>query len=570
MIVLGLNHGELNSSAAIYKDGVIVAGCSEERFNRKKKSKDFPIQAVKYCLNELGISIQDCDYIAQSWNPYANLIKFNPFISGSRIRREDYLYSVPDHLSTLLEEKKPSDWSVTHFKDNYLPPVYFVQHHRTHAANSFFLSSFDEAAILTSDYKGEFESSTMCFGRGNNIELLDSMNLPHSLGMLYSTFTELLGYRVDSDEWKVMALSAFDVDYQDEYEKIKSLITFLDNGFIEMDQTYFKGAVVDQPNLYTDKLKNLLGGRIGIKGEDADLWHKKIACAMQHVAEDIAVHMLTNLYKRTNCKNLVLGGGFFMNSVFNGKIKDLTPFENIFVPYAPTDAGNSIGAALYVAHQIHDEKRKFQYNPSQIGPSVKEEDIKTSLHRRKIGYKKIENREEFIAKLLADGEIIAVCHGKMEFGERALGNRSILADPRKVEIKDKINAIIKYRESYRPFAPVTLQSEVSTYFDVEDSFTSHYMERVVMMKKEYREQLQAVVHVDGSGRVQTVSESTNSEFANIIKSFKKFTGLPFVLNTSFNVNGEPVVCTPDDALNTFYNSGLEHLIIGNYYISKTK
>ncbi|MCC5943280.1 MAG: hypothetical protein JJU37_17180 [Balneolaceae bacterium] len=568
MIILGLNHGEINSSAALYKDGKIVAGSAEERFNRIKKSKSFPINAAKYCFDEFNISLKDCNYVAQAWNPYATLNKFNPLISGFRARREDYFYSVPDNLMNLAEKREPKDWAVTNFQEDYLPPLYYVQHHRAHAANAFYLSPFEEAAILTADFKGEFETATMMKGTGTKLELLDTMSLPHSLGMLYSTFTELLGYRVDSDEWKVMALSAFDVDFEEEYQKISSTIHLLENGFFEMDQSYYKGAILDQPNLYTEKLKNLLGGRVGVKGETADIWHKKIACAMQKVAEDIAVHMLCNLFERTGCKNLALSGGFFMNSVFNGKIKELTPFKNIFIPYAPTDAGNSIGAALYVAHHIHGEKRKFDFNSSHIGPAVDSEEIKKTLERRKIAYTFHEEKEKKIAKLLAAGNIVAVCNGKMEFGERALGNRSILGDPRKVEIKDKINAIIKYRESYRPFAPVTIQSAVSKYFEVESDFTSHYMEQVVMMKPEYHDKLEAVVHIDGSGRVQTVSEDTHPSFCKIINEFESLTELPFVLNTSFNINGEPIVANTDDALNTFYNSGLEHLFIGNYYISK--
>ena len=568
MIILGLNHGEINSSAAIIKEGEVIAGSSEERYTRLKKTKAFPINSVKYCLNELDIKITDCDFIAQAWNPYASLTKYNPQISGYRNKREDYFYSIPDHLFNLLDNRKPKDWSVIHFEDNMLPPIYYVQHHRAHAANSFYLSPYENAAVLIVDWRGEFETSTMYAGKGNKLELLSSQEMPHSLGLLYATYTELLGYRPDSDEWKVMALSAFDIDYKNEYEKIKSTVQLLDNGFFEMDQAYYKGALSDQPNLYTQKLVELLGGRIGVKGEVADDWHKKITCAIQQISEDIALHMLDKLYKKTQSENLVLGGGFFMNSVFNGKIKALTPFKNIFIPYAPTDAGNSIGAALYVAHHIRDDERKIQSNSSHIGYSPKNEDIKRALKRRHLNYTEVDDREKAIAKLLSQGEIVAVCNGKMEFGERALGNRSILGDPRKLEVKEKINTIIKYRENYRPFAPVTLQSEVSKYFEVEQSFTANYMEKVVKMREKYRDQLEAVVHVDGSGRVQTINHETNPEFSKIIEEFRILTGLPFVLNTSFNINGEPIVLSPDDALNTFFNSGLEHLYLGNFYISK--
>ncbi|MBL4652853.1 MAG: hypothetical protein JKY53_08305, partial [Flavobacteriales bacterium] len=242
MIILGLNHGEYNSSAAIVKDGKLVAGSCEERYNRQKKTKEFPKESVKYCLDSLEIKLNDCDFIAQGWNPHASLVKFNPFISNFRSKREDYFYSIPDHLIGLKENRKAPLWSVSHFEGDSLPPIYYVQHHLSHAANAFYLSPYEEAAILTLDWRGQFESGGMYFGKGNKIEVIDNMEIPHSIGMLYAAFTELLGYRPNSDEWKVMALSAFDVDFKKEYDVIRSTIKLLDNGFFEMDQDYYKGA----------------------------------------------------------------------------------------------------------------------------------------------------------------------------------------------------------------------------------------------------------------------------------------------------------------------------------------
>mgnify|MGYP000088311874 FL=1 len=567
MYILGLNHGEINSSAALYHNGKIIAAAPEERFNRIKRSKSFPKQSVQFCLDFAGIKLKDVDYIVQAWYPGAGWIKYNPMLSGNRIKREDYFYTVPDNLFNLTD-RTDQDWIMMSLDNDGLPPIYYIKHHRTHAANAFYLSPFEEAAILTCDFRGEFETTTMGFGKGNEIKTLEKMFIPHSLGVLYSSFTELLGYQVDGDEWKVMALSAFDVDCSFHLEKIKSTFKLLDNGLLELDLNYYKAAILDQPNLYTEKLVKLLGGRVGIAGEEPDHWHYSIARAMQKVFEEIAIHMLLNLYERTKLKNVVLGGGSFMNSVFNGKVIENTPFENVYISHSPSDVGNSIGAALYVAHNLKNEDRNTTFNSSYLGPSFSDEEVKKTLERRKIVYEKIEDIPKTVADILSRGEIIARFNGRMEFGERALGNRSILADPRAKNIKDKINSIIKYREGYRPFAPVVTQEKVCDYFEVSDTFTCNYMEKVVPIKKEFHKELPAVTHIDGSGRVQTVSEKHNLSFYQIIKEFELLTGCPILLNTSFNIAGEPVVLSPDDALSTFYNSGLEYLMIGSFLVKK--
>jgi carbamoyltransferase len=568
MIVLGLNHGEINSSAAILKDGQLLAASPEERFNRQKFTKVFPAESVRFCLKQLGISLQDCDYVAQAWNPTAHQNVFNPFISGNRIRREDYFYSISDNLFNITA-RNPQDWVLMNYpKETGLPPIYFIQHHRTHAANAFYLSPFEKAAILTADFRGEFETITMCIGDGTKINVLQKLEIPHSLGMVYAAYTQLLGYKPDNDEWKVMALSAYDIECEKEYKFIRSTIHLTDDGLFTLDQDYYKGAIVTQPNLYTQKLQDGLGGRVGKKGEVPDEWHIKIAKAMQRVSEEVSVHMLQHLHKITGCDNVVVSGGFFMNSVFNGKITSVSPFKKVYIPYAPTDAGNSIGAALYVAHHIHNEPRVYTENPSYIGPGYSNEEIEAVLKRRKIKYKKVNDKAKAIAELLANGNIVSFFNGRMEFGDRALGCRSILGDPRDASMKDKINAVIKYREAYRPFAPSILSDRVEEFFDVEKGFTCDYMEKVVPFREEKKKLVPAVVHFDGSGRVQTVQKKSNPDYYNVIAEFEKLSGVPIVLNTSFNINGEPVVLTPDDALNTLFNSGLEHLFISDYYIAK--
>ncbi len=568
MFVLGLNHGEFNSSAAILENGKVIAGSPEERFSRRKLTKDFPINSVKFCLDYVKKQLNDCSCVAQAWNPGEYWQKFNPLISSFRSKREDYFFTIPDNLLNVSERKAPK-WVIMNFENNdSLPPIYYVRHHLAHAANAFFLSPFKESAILTCDWNGEFESTLMGYGHENDIDVIANQSLPHSLGLFYATFTSLLGYRPDSDEWKVMALSAYDVDYEETLKKIRSTIFLKEDGLFELDVSYYLGELSGHSKLYSQKLIDLLGSKEGVSGEEPTDWHLKIAKAMQQVSEEVVIHMLNYLHKKTKSENLAVSGGFFMNSVCNGKILEKSPFKNFYVSYAPSDVGNSIGAALYVYHCIHKKQRNIQQNLSYLGPSFTDSEIIQILNRRKIKYEKIDVPEKKIADILSNDGIVACFHGRMEFGERALGNRSILADPRNVKMKDKINLIIKYRENFRPFAPVTLFEKSSIYFDVSKDFECKHMEKVVQIKSEHQKTLGAVTHVDGSGRVQTVKKEDNKFLHSIIIEFEKITGLPILLNTSFNVNGEPIVLSPDDALNTFFNSGLEHLFLENFYIKK--
>jgi carbamoyltransferase len=351
-------------------------------------------------------------------------------------------------------------------------------------------------------------------------------------------------------------------------ERLRSTFSLLDDGVLELDQSFYKGFFVGQPNLYTPRLVELFGGRVGQKGEIADEWHFAVAFAMQAVAEEIATHFLCHLHSITGLRSLAVAGGFFMNSVFNGKILDRTPFREIYVPYAPTDAGNSIGAALYVNHCIFNEPRYLGRNASQIGPTFGVDITEAALKRRGIRYRKLGNPARDTAELLAAGHVVAIMEGAAEFGDRALGHRSILGDPRSPIIKDLINSAIKYRESYRPFAPAVLAERVADIFEVVPSFSCDYMEKVVYIREEWQKRLPGVTHADGSGRVQTVDRATSPHFYDLIVEFEKITGVPVLLNTSFNVNGEPIVLTPDDAISTFFNSGIPFLVVNGLLVEK--
>lgn len=568
MTVLGLNHGEYNSSAAIVRDGRVLAGSPQERFSRVKVTKAFPKDAIQYCLDAAGCDMESLDAVAQGWNPGASWIAFNPLISANRVRREDYFYSIPDNLLQIAERRPPEWTSLTFPEGSALPPVYYVNHHLCHAANAFFTSPFEEAAIFTADWRGEVQCGMWGVGRDATITTLRSFLLPDSLGMFYATFTQFLGYRPDNDEWKVMALSAFDVDSSAEEAAIWSTVNRTDDGWFELDQSFYKGMNHDQPRLYTDKLVALLGNREGVPGEVADEWHYRVARAMQAVAESLATSALTELHRRTGLKRLVVSGGFFMNSVYNGKITSCTPFEEVYVPFAPADVGNSVGAALYVEHVILGRPRSMERSRSSIGPSFDDEAIRQSLERRGIASELLSDPARQIAELLDQEKIVALFDGRMEFGERALGNRSILADPRPEWIKDKINSIIKYRESYRPFAPVCPIEAAARYFDIPAALEIPFMEKVVPVREEFRVPLAAITHVDGSGRLQTLRREDNPSLYAVLEAFEALSGYPILLNTSFNVNGEPIVCTPDDALTTFFNSGLRCLVLGNRIVRK--
>lgn len=562
--IVGLNHGEINSSAVLVVGGRVVCGAPEERFNRIKKTKVFPKRALNYALNEQGLSLQDIDAVAQAWNPGAGWAKYNPLISSNRVKREDYFYSIPDHLFNFAD-RRPQEWVKMEFGGS-LPPTYFVQHHRCHIANAFFLSPYEEAAFLTADWRGEMECLTKGHARGNAFTIIGTQEVPNSLGMFYATFTEMLGYQADNDEWKVMALSACQVDCEEYRRRILSTVNLLSDGFFELDTSYYQGAILEKPRLYTEKLYRLLDGDESAAANEE--WGIKVAKAMQLAAEDIAVHVLKDLHTKTGSKNLVVAGGFFMNSVFNGKITRLTPFENVYVSYAPDDVGAGIGAALYVNHCILDQPRNIGYQSSSIGPGFTQAQIVETLNRRKIKFEIVANAPQRVAQLLSGGHVVGLFQGRMEFGDRALGNRSILGDPRDASMKDKINAMIKYREGYRPFAPATLAERAHDIFEVDANYECNYMEKVVQVREGYRKKIPAVTHFDGSGRLQTVQRGHNPYFYGVIQEFEKITGVPVVLNTSFNINAEPIVLSPDDAISTFFNSGLDYLMMEDVLLTK--
>jgi len=572
MRTIGINHDMLISSAALVEDGKIIAAAAEERFTRQKHTRAFPKNAIAYCLREAEVSIEDIDSFASSWNPGVYLQKFNPLASNQRRSKTEYLYAVADHVAQLFpEDKRASDFVTQNFDyQDGQRKIHYITHHRTHAASAYYLSPFSEAAVFTADAQGEIESTTWGVGQEGKLEVQGAIDYPHSLGNLYGTLTEFLGYQANSDEWKVMALASFASSEDYYFKKLKNNLYSLSNdGIYTLNLNHFQGYLHEKPNLFAKDLVELLGPPRSPNAPLEDR-HYAIASALQQTIEDILAHSLQALSKRTKLKNLTLSGGVFMNSVFNGVVLERTPFENVFIPSCPDDSGNALGAALYMQHQATGLPRHSHQAHNFYGPSYSDSEIDSILAKSGLEAKILSNAPEEAARRISQGEVIGWFQGRMEFGQRALGNRSILADPRDDQSKERVNAAIKFREAYRPFAPAVLAPAAKDWFNLGPYESAPFMEKVRPVSENKRSLIPAVTHVDGSGRLQTVERATNPLFYNLIESFEKLTKVPIVLNTSFNLNGEPVVESPEDAIRTFYSCGMDSLFLGSRLLTKKK
>ncbi len=551
------------SSACLMIDGNIIGAAQEERFNRKKMSTDFPVKSINWCLKKGRIKFENLDYIVVPWNPHKNINNVSRRWVNELRWRGEMLTNVPGNLMRLMNEETNEKISLSWGKNKLV----FLDHHLCHAAFGYYQSGFKDAAILTIDGHGENE--TCFFGEAKNgtIKKINSIKYPHSVGLFYGTFTDFLGFKPDSDEWKVMALSSHDKN--NKYDsKISKLYNFYNDNF-EMNLSYFDYFTFDrQKNFFSKKFTDLLGSPRKAN-EKITTRHRQIASSMQRHFEKIVLRMLEVLKKKTKKNNLVLGGGAAMNCVFNGKLDDLKVFKDSHISYAPDDSGVSIGAALLSNYLF----KKRNYSPKEInhcyyGPDYSNNEIENILKQLKITYQFKKNVEKYTAEMLARGSLIGWFQGKMEFGHRALGNRSIIADPRNKRVKDIVNKAVKYRESFRPFAPAVLKEFQHQVMEIPKNRNVYFMERAYKFKKKWIKKIPGVVHHDQTGRIQTVSKKVNPRFHNLIENFNKITDVPVILNTSFNLNGEPIVMTPIDAIKTFYSCGLDILIIGNFIIKK--
>lgn len=575
MIILGINAYHADSSAAILKDGELIAASEEERFTRVKHWAGFPEKAIQFCLNELGITLNEVDHIAIGRDPKAKLNKKMLYLLKNP---QGGIKTVLNRLSNTkkvasLEEElsRMSGIPASVIK----PKIHQVEHHRSHLASAFFASPFQEAALLSIDGSGDFTSTMIGIGRGNKIEVIDSIDFPVSVGTFYTAFTQYLGFPHYGDEYKVMGLAPYgEPKYVD---KIRDIITFTEDGLFTWNQAYFKSAK-DVVVTYGDDHIPFVGslyaplfeekfGKARAKGEELTQYHKDIAASVQRFTEELIFHIVNHLQKRTGLKNLCIAGGVAQNSVANGKILANSDFDNLYIPSAGHDAGISMGCAYYVYNQLLDKPRAQPIYSAYTGSRFSNDEIEIFLKSRNIEYKRIEGDDfyNYISDRLINAGVVGWFQGRAEFGPRALGARSILADPRRTDAKDLLNAKIKRRESFRPFAPSILKEYVPEFFEYSENVP--FMEKVFPIKKEKHELIPAVTHVDGTGRLQSVDKTVSPKYYALIDAFRQKTGIPILLNTSFNEN-EPIVNTPAEALDCFLRTKMDMLVLENCIIER--
>ena len=576
MYILGLNAYHADSSAAIFKDGKMIAATEEERFRRQKHWAGFPSMAVQFCLKEAGISLSQVDHIAIGRDPSAKMNKKILFLLKNpgggwnavldRLKNARKVASLEDEFFQL---DNTVDKAVIKSK------IHQVEHHRSHLASAFFASPFEESALLSIDGSGDFTTTMTGIGKGNQIEVLDSVDFPHSVGLFYTAFTQLLGFPHYGDEYKVMGLAPYgEPKYVD---KLKEVLLFGNDGLFTLDLKYFRSAksgIVSYGDdhipvvapLYSEALVEKFGA-VRKKEEPLNQYHKDMAASVQRVTEELIFHILNHLQKRTGLNNICIAGGVAQNSVANGKLTRNTGFKNVYIPSAGHDAGISMGAALYVYNHILKQERAAPIWSAYTGSRSTNEEIEQYLQSRNITYKRYDDAElyEKVTDQLINAGVVGWFNGRAEFGPRALGARSIIADPRRADAKDLLNAKIKRRESFRPFAPSILKEYVGEYFEVIDEVP--FMEKVFPIKKEKHALIPAVTHADGTGRLQTVDKMVTPRYYELIETFRKKTGVPILLNTSFNEN-EPIVNSPHDALECYLRTNMDMLVLENCVITR--
>ncbi|MCG8373558.1 MAG: carbamoyltransferase [Balneolales bacterium] len=601
MNILGISAFYHDSAACLVQDGKILSAAQEERFTRRKHDPDFPVNAATFCLEDAGLTIDQLDAIVFYDKPFLKFERLlETYLSFAPRGVRSFITAMPVWLKEKMflkkliydELKKVGDYNKKEVN------LLFPEHHLSHAASAFYPSEFEEAAILTIDGVGEWATASISHGKGNGIKLLKELKFPHSLGLLYSAFTYFLGFKVNSGEYKLMGLAPYgnpESKLVDEYvSKIKSeLVDIREDGSIWLNQEYFDYAT-GLRMVKHKKWEELFG--FSRREDEAELMQHEadLALAIQRVTEEIVLKMAAHAKELTGASAICMAGGVALNCVANGKLQNNGIFEEIYIQPAAGDAGGAVGAAL-AAHYLYFGKERIPEKPDSmngafLGPEYYPIDIERALKKYRSVYEKLPDEQLFpkVAEILDEGNVVGWFNGKMEFGPRALGARSILGDPRRTDMQKKLNLKIKYRESFRPFAPSVLAEDASTYFELETD--SPYMLLVQPVKEELREELPgeynglplreklaikrsdlpAITHIDFSARIQTVHKDTNPRYWNVINAFKERTGCGMVVNTSFNVRGEPIVCTPEDAYRCFMNTEMDYLVIGEYVFAKTE
>lgn len=599
MTILGISAFYHDSAACIIQDGKIVAAAQEERFSRIKHDANFPTKAVEFCLKTVGIKISDLDAVAFYDKPFLKFERLlETYLSFAPKGVRSFIVAIPVWLKEKMFLKKLIYDSLSdlqdYSKDDF--ELVFPEHHLSHAASAFYPSPFTNAAIITVDGVGEWTTASICEGRGKEIKILRELKFPHSLGLLYSAFTYFLGFKVNSGEYKLMGLAPYgnpDSELVQKYiQKIKTeLVDIRKDGSIWLKQDYFDYATGLQM-VNNKKWESLFGfprrqGEADLQQHEADL-----ALAIQYVTEEIVIKMAKFAKEITGLNNVCLAGGVALNCVANGKLQNENIFDDVYIQPAAGDAGGAVGAALATHHIFYGKERQVEEEDAMhgayLGPDFHSIDVKRELREFKPVYTKYVDEKLFpiVAQILDDGNVVGWFNGRMEFGPRALGARSIIADPRKAEMQKKLNLKIKYRESFRPFAPSVLAEYSHDYFELDGG--SPYMLLVQPIKESLRKTVPnnynelplreklavqrsdfpAITHIDFSARIQTVHKETNPRYWNLINAFRELTGCAMVVNTSFNVRGEPIVCSPKDAYRCFMNTEMDYLVIGEYVFAK--
>lgn len=561
MNILGIGGYSHDSAAALLCDGHLIAAVAEERLTRVKHQGGIPRRAVAHCLREAGLNLDDVDHVCGYMQPGKRLRKRAPYRLRQMVKSP--LYSAA-YIGYELGHNAGYAAGLRSMCSAGAE-LHFMAHHPAHAASAFLVSAFDEAALLTIDYVGEWAATWMGVGRGTSIESLHEINYPHSLGVLYSAVTDYLGFERASDEYKVMGLAAYgEPEFLDTF---RAIAPSAGNGAYTLDLSwltchYRPGT---KHGYFSEKFTRACGPPRG-KDEPIEDRHKAIAASVQRVLEEHVLRMANSLHQKTGMTNLCLAGGVALNCAMNGRLLRESPFEEIFIQPASGDDGIAIGAAFQQWHKRSGQPRAFEMTHAYWGPDYADEILEGTVRASGLPYRYTTSIEDETAKLLAEGKVVGWFQGRMEFGPRALGARSILADPTRPEMRDRVNRLVKHREDFRPFAPACLEDRAGEFFD--GCTKAPFMLVVYPVRGAQRKRLPAITHVDGTARVQTVSRETNPRFYDLIQAFDALQGVPAVLNTSFNVMGEPIVNTPDEALRCFAGTGLDALAIGDYLVTK--
>ncbi len=586
--ILGISAFYHDSAACLLKDGEIIAAAQEERFTRKKADSGFPEKSIEFCLSHAGIGSDDLSFVGFYDKP---LLKFERIL-------ETYTGVAPRGFSSFLKAAPLWVKEKLHMEKQirkgigYEGEILYSEHHESHAASAFYPSPFEEAALLTMDGVGEWATSTMGVGKGKSIELTRELRWPDSLGLLYSAFTYFTGFKVNSGEYKVMGLAPYG---QPKYKDLiyKELLDLQEDGSFRLNQKYFN--YLSGLTMTNHAFAELFGGPARQPETELTQREMDLARSVQEVVEEVMLRCAAHLHKETGLDNLCLAGGVALNCVGNGRILREGPFKSIWIQPASGDAGGALGVAQLIWHRHLDNEREVpargdSMKGAYLGPDFSSDEIKEYLDTKKAPYQKLERADlhSRVAKILTEEKVVGWFNGRMEFGPRALGGRSIIGDPRSAKMQTQMNLKIKYRESFRPFAPSVLEERVSDFFEMDCE--SPYMLLVAPVKEERRiamtsdeeklwgiEQLNvprsdvpSITHIDYSARVQTVSRETNPDYYDVIKAFEDLTGYGVVVNTSFNVRGEPIVCTPEDAYRCFMRTEMDYLVLGSYLLDKTE